>query len=378
MHGAQVSIGGVPIDELFGCPGAGNITVHPSKDLLLELEKLPAGAKVGLEEAPEIVDKHNLISSSIDIDGKKYDMATQATVYWQHVLNKCVERRLQPIFLDDAKFIRENTRKRVQARKLDRKSARLYHKSKKTYGDNIPQEVVSEGLREAYKLDQEAAYLHVIKREEAMLRKIAETNPDIVIMGAGHTEVFMANPKEVAKFGIKFDSYARESFEEFSDAMELLRYSEGPLKMSPPKLIQNPEPDPVTIADREQIIRGYNATTLGRILPNEKPDFIGTWDLMIPARGLFELYIANSYEEIPGVRKVMGNIEDVIGTAGFTGTITGNTFIFNKKYDSTSVNVGGMRGTLVYAGTLKNGKYEGTVERNNQPFLRFERESYKK
>lgn len=381
VHASQIRMGGIPLDELFGCPDAGSITIIPSRELLREIRQLPKGARVGLEQPAELVNEHNILTDSIKVDGKEYKMATKSVVYWQSIVNQCVANGLQPVFLDDTEFIRASTRKREQARKLDRKSGQLYRKSKAIYGDKIPEHTRAKGIgliREAYRLEQEAWYINTIARESPILRKIAETKPYVVVMGAGHTDFFMANPEEIAKFGFKFESYAREAFEEGLSAMALLAYSDGPLSMSPPRLIQNAEPDRVSIASRNQIIRRYNAAVLGRIIPDGKPDFIGTWDLDIPARGLFEMYLAKDETKANGIREISGTIEDVIGTAAFTGTIASNTFNFKKDYDSIARQSGGIDGTLNYSAQLEKGKYSGTIAGSGSPFLRFEMEACKK
>ena len=56
------------------------------------------------------------------------------------------------------------------------------------------------------------------------------------------------------------------------------------------------------------------------------PDYIGTWNLVIPAQGLFEVYLDKKNGGMTG------RIEDTLGTAIFTGVISKKTATFMKKY----------------------------------------------
>ena len=112
---------------------------------------------------------------------------------------------------------------------------------------------------------------------------------------------------------------------------------------------------------RDSVLRRYNAVKLGRILPDKKPQFIGSWDIDMNERGLFEVYI-NKKDSNGGVR---GVIEDTFGSAFFSGRIANGQIKLSKLYDNLAIKNGGASEKITYYGELKNWKYEGNFNVEN-------------
>jgi len=113
-------------------------------------------------------------------------------------------------------------------------------------------------------------------------------------------------------------------------------------------------------------IRRHNAITEGRILPFETPQFIGTYDLELPPRGLFEVYLDSPIAEDG---KFSGKIEDTLGTATFTGTITKKEIIFTKNYCPDKSSGKASKTEISYIGRFNGVQYEGTYEIRDKNFV---------
>jgi len=376
-HGGCVQMGGVSLSELFGQQEVGEIHMRPSVELISELAVLPVGAKIGLEEMQEQV-VGNKVRDFVVVDGKHYELAMAGVSYWQALLDECLKRRLEPVFLDSFELLAQNTRLRLDSAKLNSKAngvLKRYAKRKGLTVENcrFPERTMGRALefvRSAYALETEAEYMHIVGREGEILRKIAQTNPDVVIMGASHTDFFAARPEEVAKFGVKFESYAREDFEEGLNVEVMLRYGER-LHHVPIRLIQNAQPQEELLVERDQTIRKHNAARFGRIFPERKPRFVGTWNRNIPAAGLFEVYM-KSETETPEGRVIFGKIEDIIGTASFIGSLREEHIRFRKEYTDTSKRAGGSRYPIDYDADFREGRYVGVANLGNDGSLEFE------
>ncbi len=363
-HGGGIDVGGIPLSEiggLFGCPEAGRIHIYPSFELISELAALSEKSRVGLEVIPELV-VDNIIKKGIEVDGIEYDFSGESMVYWQRLVDACILNNLDPVFLDSAEHMKQNTRKRIEASELEEKANSLVEEN--IVDGELPSEIEEQVLqlvRESYRLEQEAWYVHSIQREEAMLEKIAKTKPEVVVLGEGHTDFFIKFPETGERNGVRFEEYAKEDFTKGLDPYTLLAYSSGELEHIPLGLIQNAIPDESVLAQRDQIIRKHNAASEGRIIMNGRPTFVGTWDSQIPAKGLFEMYVEKDTEEEPGVRSISGTMEDVIGTAFFDGAITHDAISFTKEYERASVDAGAFPRPMYYVAKLEDGVYSGKI-----------------
>ena len=315
----------VEVEKLYGIVHGAHVELlwtgsevylKPACEILDELSHLPRGTRVGIEaSSPEELKKlENLV-----IDGVKTNPGGIGQ-YWEQIKECCQKSQLDVIFLeDDIAAYKECARLQIRAAKLDKQLRKIKNPDK-----------ISTYKQEKYALKTEWEFSHIIKREKYLLQRIKKTKPQIVLLGRGHTDYLRAKPDITEKLGIKFKAYAAEETPDlqalrgdllFCMSEEMPSNSGSTAEflsrhIPPNPFVQDPAFDRCTVlAERDSLERRYNAVKTGRITNGErKPDYIGAWQLDIPARGLFELFI---YERDDN--HVSGLIEDTLGMATFTG-----------------------------------------------------------
>ena len=86
------------------------------------------------------------------------------------------------------------------------------------------------------------------------------------------------------------------------------------------------------------------------------PHFVGTWDLEIEPRGLFEVYFEEPLLRENGSTKFVGKIEDCLGSATIQGELHPNSITFTKRYYNSSE---GSEQPVYYNGKKSNGEIVG-------------------
>lgn len=329
------------------------VYLKPSREMLGELAELPAGTKVGIEDF-EPDDKRKLDDLVIDDARVIVNEATQK--YWNEVEEHCKKHRLEVVCLDDATIWAEAAKAGLEAHRLSRQfgkamGARLVELQRTAYAQEVIQE-----------------YLHGIGREEAIIRKIKSRQPEVVLVSAGFADDLAARPSH----GINFAAYAQEQGPKMDNLTQDMRFVMSEMmsraeaedflnrNVEPNTLVQNSSPDPATAAEREALERRYRAVKTGRIT-DRKPDFIGTWELLVPARGLFELFVTGR-----AGKSIVGTIEDTIGPATFTGTMDENGIRFTKTYAEHTYQIRGpippCKGEIAYSAEKTGNKLEGLFD----------------
>lgn len=324
---------------------------------------------MGIEVFAEICDGYKIVRNNTYVGRRKVFLGGDSYMsYWQDILDNLEYSGLKPIFLDDLEVWKESATKGFEAQKKGKKVKKILQDVR----DGIIlmtgelNEKIEKLRQEIYRSYVEQQSLHEIKREEKILENIAKYRPNVVIVGAGHSESFIQDRELIEKeLGITFDEYAREiSHSDFIplDEADFELYSNRVAE-----LVKNPPPDENILAASMSLSRKEFALKLGRILPMQKPDFIGTWDLKIPAMGLFEIYIKNRSDN-----RLEGLIEDCLGSAQFIGEESDGKLRFVKVYDEMAIKLGGEEKPIIYEGELKDGKYHGTFgtehSKNRYPF----------
>ena len=335
-HGKNITAGEIPAIDSETMPG---------EKLVNELLSLPPDTSVGIEHALEL-------EEVFIVDGLR--KITHGSQYWIEIKRICNQQNLEVIYLEDFPTLKEYVRKCNLKEKLDREILEDNTKFRKQNPTKTTEEYeespeVRRKIREAYKAGVEADYIFIIGREQKILEKIAERQPQVVLLGKGHSDYIMLRPVEFTSRKIPLGQY---KVEERKSMPWLLESEEFPDKESV-YLLQNPSPDRSELLHRELLQRRYDAVTQGRILPNRIPDYIGTWDLVIPARGLFEIYLN------PKTGKNTGRIEDSLGSATFTGVVSENNVIFAKKYEESKSSSEAVKATLSYEADGANEFYVG-------------------
>jgi hypothetical protein len=317
VHGKSLNISDVPIARF---------ETKPSKELVEELLSLPQNTSVGIEYAPEI-------KKAFVLDGVPVD--TSGSEYWRDIVKICEQQKLKTVYLDDFSTYEKYASKYLEKERLDKMNMEKYIKSlekdplltTEEYEENSE---VRKLIRKAYKAGVEAEHILVIEREQKMFDKIAEYQPKVVILGKGHADYIMLKPEEFTSRKIPLGEYKVEN----NGVSRFNLESDG-------------------LLDRELLIRKYRAITEGRIMSGGTPDYIGSWDLTIPARGLFEIYLDPRNSGMTGV------IEDTLGSATFVGVITEVKALFGKNYKPEMSSQKAVQESLSYEGMGHKGVYWG-------------------
>ncbi len=317
------------VEKLYGVLHGGTtllseIEVNPSNELFETLATLPKGARVGVECSPEFFNQ----SGKERLD--QYNAEIPNLYYWEEVIDICNGLDLDVVFLEDFDAYMKTVEK----------LAELYKNS--NGADRNP--------RVVYRLETEFQYLFEIERERRIFDALAENNPEVAIIGQGHANYLLAHPEEIKGRGI---SISQILFEELDVDPNILMLVPHALT----RVDNNPDIEKKDLLERESLMRRYRAITEGRITEGTKPAYVGTWDLYIPEQGLFELFVNKKEGD-----QAEGVIEDILGTATFTGSLNDEDIIFRKEYVyDQSLDVVGPGG-IIYIGHKRNGRFEGEYE----------------
>ncbi|MEM4246707.1 MAG: hypothetical protein QXF14_00065 [Candidatus Woesearchaeota archaeon] len=279
----------------------------------------------------------------------------------------------QEIYLDLYKWFRQHRQKTYflepieQLRKeamLTRQFLELQERAEK----ETNKELADSLWREAEKYRVEAQYEHMVGKEQVILENIAKFKPDLVFLGAAHSSSFFRQRERLQKeYGITIDEYwedevIREPSQDelwnalsfSSERVPMERYlPEIEVRM---KKIEDPKD---ALFDIETVCceRLRNAFRNKRVT-DQKPDYIGSWEMDFEERGLFEVFVKQRKEE-NGAIGISGIIEDCNGSADFEGKLDKNSIMFIKKY--TKAAPCAAKGEINYTGLLQpDGRYLGT------------------
>lgn len=348
-------LAGISLPKLFGDP-TGSVITHVGSGLRDELMSLPKGTRVGVQYFEELCDGGVPYRRSLRVKNTSVYVPEHIAGYWGEILGICKLRGLEAIFLDDYKIFREIAKKLVQK---EMKTEEIKNMEINNPQPKVEIKKIIQALKEEiYTLDVEMEHLQTEKKGDKILENIIHEQPGVAILGAGHADYFIANPQLMEMIKVKFEKYAREQYSEKINLSELPTYMRK-LPHVFGKLINNAEPNKVSLADREMVERRYKAITLGRIIASKEPAWIGTWDVDIPARGLFEIYVEDEIKTFHGVTAIKGRVEDTYGSATFFGSIGDETLIFQKDYDEMARSAGADILPMLYETPIRGETVEG-------------------
>lgn len=278
-----------------------DVVVEPASKMINYLHALPSGTKVGIEYHPNIYHPPQDALARPDKNTKRY---------WENILGIVIEGGLEPVFIDNPDMYQRYAEKLLQA------------ESKANFSTIIDDETARSIEEDQYRAEVEARHILWIEREIAMVDAIAQTQPDVVIMGRGHTEYLMANKdSQLLPKGIIVGDYKADKPIEITIPSSIIDRTDVYHRIAETEVVNIPNPD--LFPDREMLRRQHNAVIYGRINPDSNPQFVGTWDIWCRQRGLFEMYVR-------GEGVFAGRIEDVYGTGKSFHLSRGNEFNFTK------------------------------------------------
>ncbi len=354
-------MGVVQVERLFGVieslsislgPFGTSVALKPSKELLGEIKKLPKGTKIGIERfSPQ--EKKKL--DRFRVRGVRVEPSGASKEYWGEIEEACRLNRLDITYLDDVELWKDFARYNVRATAERLGSLR---------------DSTEKSLRRNYAYGTEGNYIYVCGRELPFLERIRKSGVRIAIIGRGHSEYFWNNPEFPLTYGVKFKSYGAESSPDPNHLRgkfeELISYegatekevSEALRKELPQNQLEyNPKIDQQILWEHISAERRYRALKENRVTNEKEPDFIGTWDTAIPAKGLFEMFVSETNGQ-----SITGTIEDTLGTSTFDGVLKGEIFTFDKEYDEEAHLQGTLTGKISYQSVRDGNKFKGKFE----------------
>ena len=256
--------------------------------------------------------------------------------------------------------------------------AEVIRKAKEINGKSRNNGNNKEELRlENYKLKIEFEYRQAIGINEVLLRNIAKHKPDSVFVGDGHASWFYLHRQEIKdKYGVEITEYWKDVVEKeptYDDLMLAAGACDKNLSME--SILSNEfdvitkkvEPDEKVELELQTLLaqRSYDAVNKGRVTDGN-PHFIGTWDLSLEPRGLFEIFVDKA-ERRNGNLFISGTIEDCLGSATIHGDLSDDFIKFTKVYYN---HMGGSENPISYEAAKSNGEFSGTYGGNDiDPFL---------
>ena len=308
-HGTGLFVNGVQLTHQ---------ELSPSKTLLEKIRSLPPGTSVGIEHTPEL-------ESEFEVDG--LSISASGGEYWKEIQDICRARRLTIVYLEDFPTYRRYVQKAIGSEAYEQAILLRHHDFERLYPQGTTEEFeddeeVAELLRKHYEAETKRDYIFYVEREHKMFDRIAQDDPQEVIIGMGHADYAMVKPDELLTRGVLVgEHFSEERFQVpwhwSEEAHETARE---------PHLRKDVKPKEDPLLFRELIRRRYRAVKQGRITNNgETPDFVGTWYPAIPAKGLFEVFIEGPLPKSESYGDgSYGIIEDTLGTSNLTITIHGD------------------------------------------------------
>ena len=340
--------------KLYGITHGGSIESHivdscPSEEILGELKSLPHGMKIGIEilsqENLKIIED-NLTDLSEELELKSQYISSE---YWNEIIKLSLKNSHEIIFLDSKEKYLEYNKALIELAKIMQEKIIRGTDNEYDYERRVMQ--YNERIYKAKILRRK---IHEIDRDDEILKAIISNKPAVVIVGISHSDYWVANKNSIKELEeINFSSYSTDiaDLESFHRA---LMYASYPLDNYKVRSIFTKDaiPDQNTVYERIALERAISLLNNGRIIQDRTPDFIGTWNIMTPSEGYFEVFIEDRKNNL-----VSGTIEDCFGSATFIGTITSTSFNFTKRYNQAALEA--TRKNIHYRSTKNNQEFNG-------------------
>jgi hypothetical protein len=286
-----------------------SVNLYPSPGFQKRLNQMRQGSRIGVEgfRTSDWDDILNHLNSLCEIKG--LSMQLLGNEYWEHLIYLLDDMGHEIFFIDDKNKCmeyNEATIKHAQGRMMI--DCLKYKKGEPERDYHVRLLRINEKI---HKLAVKAECIQVLERDHMMLEKIASLGLDAVVAGIGHTDAWIAQGHKLkSDFGIEFKEYFTDGLLHRGTFMQAFR--------------EHSEPDPKLVFESVSMNRKANLDKHGKFT-DSIPDWVGTWDVMKPSRGYFEMFIDDT-------RNTAGRIIDALGNASFEGTLTKEHFHFTKRY----------------------------------------------
>ena len=328
--------------EITSITGTQNCRLTPSDGFLSSLERLSGKRRIGLETL-SYEDWYELDTDLAHLGREaclelhpRFDHSSD--MYWNVLEETCKKRGHEVFFIEDVNVWKEYNLAVIAAAKKRERNI-YFHKgeSELNYHKRLVQH--NTGNRKAHLMTRK---IHEIDRDNALLKAIKDYHLDDVIVGVGHSDYWMLHQQDILnEFGVSFNNYATErwSFEFGFPMSHFLQHD-----ISPPEVAY----------ERDSLNRNLRVAQ-GKRISDKKPDYIGTWDVVDPLEGYFELFV----EERDANGCVFGRVEDCLGSARFNGELREGEFTFTKHYIPGRCVADAVHKPIRYNGRGRDGQYTG-------------------
>src|SRR3989338_1989232 len=305
---------GGSIDSIYS---SSELRVDPSRELLDDLAELPKGSLIGVEwfegDTWQQV-QEDLINRVFAAGLEEHPFFDHSTShYWEVLLDNICRLDLQPVFLEDTDVWLCYNQALVDSLKGNQDELfRFKGESESHYYAKLVGHNEAKNRR-----DLAVRKIHEIERDSALLSHLASGNLHAAVVGIAHADYWIAHKERIQqRSGVIFDSYAKQE----------------PSKSGYPPIVfvRNAHPNQNILFERESLERAIRLMDYGRVVDGT-PDYVGTWSLYEPSKGYFEMFI-----RLRNGERVEGVIEDILGTAIFTGVLNASGIQFTKKYVAAS------------------------------------------
>jgi len=343
----------------------GDIEISPSKELLNDLQRFPAGTRVGIEslnkEDGERVESHLLKlpfnppatrfineNYGVPIPASRPIYIRESNSYWDILAKECSKLKFDVVFLENKNIWFKYNQARIKQAENNQNRENLFVFEKGESKEHYNRKVVSFNL-ERYKEETLIRKIHEIERDNELLKAIKLHNVNIAFVGEGHASYWAANSEKIySEFGIKIENYSRES--PVDNRVHYPYYKVQTI------FDKQALPDEKVTSYRQNLERTIKLLEQKR-LGDKEPDFIGTWDIRNPLKGYFEMFVNKNGG------KIQGEIIDCLGDADFEGKVDARNIKFVKQYRER-------KNEIDYQGIVRDGKIIGffTTEGFGEPF----------
>ncbi len=331
------------------------VALKPSDGLLGELSRLPKGTRVGIETLSMKDEEELQRIFGSGVSGRKMETDKQERRYWEVIEKALADAELIPVYLDELEPYKRQAQLLSDIRTLEE---RLVNEEDARERRDLNRKIYAKQVEVEFDL--------ISPRHGRLMHKILEEKPQVAILGIGHACPLWLDSENGTLKGLRFKAYSAEETPSMDAAARQLMgelefgyvtrnitrlndYLDNFIK--PNGFIERPEGGERIIAEREMTIRKQRALSSGRVT-DRVPDYTGTWDMEIPERGAFEMFI-----EKRDNGSVSGMMEDIFGRSTFYGTLFDDGGIFFEKiYDKSAIDMGGSSRPVDYHGALADGR----------------------
>lgn len=343
---------------------SGEMEISPTRELISDLARFPKGTRVGFEcTGKQDWNEVNLHLLTLPFNPPESRFGEREfslrpyygkniTVYWDKLEKVCSDLGLGVVFLEDKEVWFKYNEAMVKTAENEARRGNLLVVEQRESDEHYDRKRIGFNL-ERYKEDVSARKIHEIERDNQLLRAIKSSEIDVVFVGIGHSDYWMANPQIIqSNFGLSFEGYSTEVPKMKTQRWEGLTF-----------FVKDAKPNLRNAFVRQGLERTIRLLETGR-LSDRKPNLIGTWDINNPLKGYFEMYVNGNGKAIHG------EIVDCLGDADFEGEINNREMRFVKKYRQDRCSDVASLKRIVYKGIIRNGNLIGyfVTDGFGQPF----------